>query len=208
LDAVAEIDAESDAYGGGCTTLGLVATSMHPERAGVQIDLLRTLIGRGASWNHRSAGGNNQSIVHACLANGQPEAARFFADLGAPLDLESAAALGRLPPLRTYFDESDTLMPRPDQKQIESAFLYACGYGSAGAAEFLLDRGIDPATRNEDGQTGLHWASWGPHIDVIKLLIKRGSPIDAKDNRFQATPWTWPCGHGAMPPTNETVATK
>jgi len=34
LDAGAEVDAESDAYGGGCTTLGLVATSVHPEQAG------------------------------------------------------------------------------------------------------------------------------------------------------------------------------
>src|SRR5262247_588671 len=60
LDAGADVDAESDAYGG-CTTLGLVATSVHPEQAGVQIDLLRTLIDRGASLHHPSAGGNKQS---------------------------------------------------------------------------------------------------------------------------------------------------
>src|SRR6185369_2579191 len=44
LDAGAEVDAESDAYGGGCTPLGLVATSVHPEQAGVQIVLLQTLL--------------------------------------------------------------------------------------------------------------------------------------------------------------------
>ena len=49
LDAGADVDAQSDAYGGGCTTLGLVATSVHPEKAGVQIALLRTLLERGAS---------------------------------------------------------------------------------------------------------------------------------------------------------------
>lgn len=190
-----EVDAESDAYGGGCTTLGLVATSAHPEHAGVQIDLLQTLID-GASLHHPSAGGNNHTIVPACLHNGQPEAARFLADLGAPVDLESAAALGRLPLLRSHFEEGDRRQPRPDPKEIESAFLYACGYGSAAAVEFLLDRGVDPVARNEDGQTGLHWASWGPHIDVIKLLIKRRAPVDVKDNCFDATPldmalWTW-----------------
>jgi ankyrin repeat protein len=196
LDAGAEVDAESDAYGGGCTTLGLVATSAHPERAGVQIDLLRTLIDRGASLHHPSAGGNNHTIVPACLHNGQPEAARFLADLGAPLDLESAAALGRLPLLRSYFEEGDRRQPAPDQKEVESAFLSACAFGSADAVEFLLNRGIDPLTRNEDGQTGLHLASWGPHIDVIKLLMKRGAPVDVEDDRFHATPldmalWTW-----------------
>src|SRR5258708_1214975 len=36
LNAGAEIDAIADVYGGGCTALGLAATSVHPERAGVQ----------------------------------------------------------------------------------------------------------------------------------------------------------------------------
>src|SRR5579863_9397047 len=34
LNAGADVNAECDAYGGGAATLGLVATSIHPERAG------------------------------------------------------------------------------------------------------------------------------------------------------------------------------
>jgi len=181
LDAGADVDAESDAYGGGCTPLGLVATSVHPEQAGVQIALLQTLLGRGASVDRPSAGGNKQTVVHACFANGQPEAARFLADLGAPLDVESAAALGRLDALRSYFEQTT------DQKRIQTAFLYACGYGSLAAAEFLLDRGVDIAARDGEGRTGLHWASWNPHVEVIRLLLERGAPVDAKD-RSGATP--------------------
>ena len=49
-------------YGGGCTTLGLVATSVHPERAGVQNALMQILIDHGA--RHRSsAGRRKQSFV-------------------------------------------------------------------------------------------------------------------------------------------------
>lgn len=196
LDAGANVNAESDAYGGGFTALGLAATSEHPERAGVQIALLRTLLDHGATFDQAAAGGNHRSIVRDCIANGQPEAARFFADLGARLDLESAAAMSRLDVLRGYFDENGTRRPDADQKQIESAFFYACGNGSAPAAELLLDRGIDPAARNDEGQTGLHLASWGPHIAVIKLLLERGAPIDVKDSRYDAIPldmalWTW-----------------
>ena len=196
LDAGAEVDAESDAYGGGCTTLGLVATSMHPARAGLQVPLLQTLLDRGARFDRPSAGGNSQSIVHACVANGQPVAAKFFADLGAPLDLESAAVLGRLDLLRNYLDESGPARPHPDRKQIESAFFYACGAGSAPAADFLLDRGVDLEAHNEEGQTGLHWAAWGAHIDVLRLLLKRGASVHIKDNRFHAIPldmalWLW-----------------
>ena len=95
LDAGADVNAESDAYGGGCTTLGLVATSIHPERTDVQIALLQTLLDRGATFQQPSEGGNGHTIISACLANGQPKTAEFFANLGAPLDLESAAALGQ-----------------------------------------------------------------------------------------------------------------
>jgi ankyrin repeat protein len=195
LDSGAEVDAESEAYGGGCTALGLAATSVHPERAGVQMALLQTLLDRGASLEKKS-GGNGHSIVHGCIANGQPAAARFLAELGAPLDIEGAAAAGRLDVLQTFFGEDGAPRPETNPREIESAFFYACGYGSLAAARFLLDRGIDPAARNEQGETALHWACWSPEPEAIKLLLERGAPVDAKDNRFHATPldmalWTW-----------------
>jgi ankyrin repeat protein len=120
----------------------------------------------------------------------------FLADLGAPLNPESAAAVGRLDVLQSYFDESGARRPETNPKQIESGFLYACGYGKLDAARFLLDRGVDPAARDGAGQTALHWAAWAPNIDAIKLLLERGVPVDAKDSRFHATPmdmvlWTW-----------------
>src|SRR5580765_6180885 len=40
LEAGAEVDAVADMYGGGCTTLGLVDTSIHPMLAGVQDELV------------------------------------------------------------------------------------------------------------------------------------------------------------------------
>jgi len=195
LDAGAEVDAESDAYGGGCTALGLAATSVHPERAGVQIALLETLLERGASL-HLRAGGNNHSIVHGCIANGQPAAAKFLADRGAPLDIESAAALDRLDVLQDHFDAGGIGPTETNPQQIEAAFRYACGYGSFDAAKFLLERGADPAARNENGQTALHWACWGPEPEIIGLLLERGASVDARDAHFHATPldtalWTW-----------------
>jgi hypothetical protein len=95
LDAGADVNAASDAYGGGSTALGLVATSIHPEQAGVQIELLETLLANGAKIEGEQAG-NDHGVVLGCLANGQPAAARFFADRGAPLNLVEAAGVGRL----------------------------------------------------------------------------------------------------------------
>jgi hypothetical protein len=87
--------------------------SVHPEEAGVQIALLQALLDRGATFDQPSEAGNNHRIVYGCLANGQPAAAGFFADLGAHLDMESAAALGRLDVLRTYFNQSGTTRSDP-----------------------------------------------------------------------------------------------
>ncbi len=44
LDAGADVNAESDAYRGRSTALGLTATSCHPEEAGVQFPLMELLI--------------------------------------------------------------------------------------------------------------------------------------------------------------------
>lgn len=191
LEAGADVDAESDAYGGGCTTLGLVATSVHPEKAGVQIPLLKLLLEYGARLDHPSAGGNNSSVVRACLANGQPAAAEFLAGLGAPVNLEAAAGLGRLVQVKTLFDE-----PGVTRKEIEAAFESACWYGRTHVVEYLLERGIDPGLRNDQGQTGLHCAAYGGHVELVKLLLEHGAPVGAKENSFDATAldvalWAW-----------------
>jgi hypothetical protein len=57
-----------------------------------------------------------ESIVTHCLANGQPEAAEFFVNLGAPLDLEGAAALEELGLVESYLDGAN-------REEIETALL-------------------------------------------------------------------------------------
>src|SRR3954468_4108646 len=67
LDRGADVNAESDAYAGRSLTLGLVATSVHPEAAGVQIELMELLLARGALIELHPG-----EAVRACLANGRP----------------------------------------------------------------------------------------------------------------------------------------
>ena len=43
-------------------------------------------------------------------------------------------------------------------------------------------------SRNDGGQTGLHWAAYGAHVDVVKALVERYAPVDVKDKHFNATP--------------------
>jgi hypothetical protein len=170
LDAGADVNAESDAYGGGCTALGLVATSVHPERAGVQIALLEALLTRGARMDQPSAGGNGHSLIYACFANGQPKAAGFLEQRGAPVDLEAAGSLGRLDVVKSYFDQNRKLLATATPKKMHSAYYGACYDGHAEVVRFLLDHGIDPATTNDGGETGLHCAATGAYLDVIRRM--------------------------------------
>lgn len=201
LNASAEIDATTDVYGGGCTTLGLAATSVHPERAGVQDALLQTLLDHGASLEQPSIAGNRQSIVTGCLANGRLKAAEFLAGRGAHLDLAGAAALGRLDVVKSFLGEDGTLNPNVPKEQLEEAFLFACGYGPSDVVEVLLEKGADLAAHRGDRQTGLHWAVIGGNLETVKLLLRHKAPLEVK-NTYGGTvldQTLWSAAHGGDP---------
>ena len=177
LDSGADVNAIADLYGSS-TTLSLTATSIHPERAGVQDALLQLLLDHGATLNEKSPSGG---IVNACLANGRARAAEFLASRGAPLDLEAAAGLGRLDIVKTFVDKStapeSTVI---DQKKLRG-FLWACEYGRNEVVDFLLDQGVPIQTQANTGQTALHWAIIGGHEDTVSLLLSHGAELEAKN---------------------------
>ncbi|MDP9172020.1 MAG: ankyrin repeat domain-containing protein, partial [Acidobacteriota bacterium] len=170
LEAGADVNAESDAYGGGCTALSLAATSLHPERAGVQEELLQLLLDHGARIDKPDA-------VAACLANGRGRAAEFLASRGARLNLETAAGAGRLDVVETFFRPDGSLDPATPPRQVQRGFLWACMYGRQDVVEFLLDHGADLRDPADLGATGLHWAA-GAHLNIVRLLLQRGAPLE------------------------------
>jgi ankyrin repeat protein len=188
LKAGADVHAESDAYGGRSTTLGLTATSCHPENAGVQLPLLGVLIDQGAILDGPDGG----STVNGCLHNGRGEAAEFLASRGARLDLEGAAGVGRLDVVKTFFKGKGRLKAPATQQQLKDGFAWACEFGRTGVVDFLLEKGMElDAKLKHDGQTGLHWAAYHGHADTVKLLLERGAPVDAKDESYGGTPLGW-----------------
>jgi Ankyrin repeats (3 copies) len=192
LDAGAAVDAEADVYGGGCTTLGLVATSVHPERAGVQNALMQLLIDRGAAIDHPAAAGNRHSIVNGCRANGRLAAALYLAAHGARLDLEGAAGIGRLDIVREFFNDDGSLKPTATQAQMHDGFAWATTNGQTAVVEYLLDRGMPTDARlRPHAQTGLHGAAHGGCVETVRLLLTRGASLDAKDESFAGTPLDW-----------------
>jgi hypothetical protein len=175
LDRGAEVDATSDAYGGGSTTLGLVSTSAHPRTRGVQIAMIDLLLSYGARID-----GENvlENLVNGALGNGCPEAAMALASRGAGVDtLYAAAAVGDLERVHRLFAAST-------KRARESALIVAAQQGQSDVVTFLLDRGVDIQATN--GMTALHQASAGGHLDLMDLLIKRGADLEAL-NEFGGT---------------------
>ena len=181
LDAGAEVDAPCYVYEGDCTALGLVATSGPPAVAGVQIAVIDVLLARGARMDLPGSAGRRDSLLRACLANGQDEAAAHLLDRGAPVDFTTAAGVGRLDLVEQLFDGT---------KDVAEGFNYACGYGHVKVVEFLLDRGVDVNVRHRS-ETGLHAAAYHGHVDVVDLLIRRGADLNPIDKTYQSTPLIW-----------------
>ncbi len=193
LEAGADVDAEADVYGGGCTPLGLVATSGPPAVAGVQQDVIEVLLRHGASVD-RNGAGNRQSLVRACLANGQPAAAAYLLDRGAPIDLPGAAGLGRLDLVKQLIEHDRDLVANLTSPNLKEAFAFACYYSRTDVVDFFLSLGFrvdEELHEHGKGHTGLHVAAFHGHVDVVQTLLRHGARVDVIDKTWGTPPLIW-----------------
>jgi ankyrin repeat protein len=154
LEAGAEVDAPCDVYDGRWpTTLSLVVSSDHPAVAGVSARLVDVLCAAGAAVDGPDDDG---SPLATALLFGHPECVRAVVDRGARTDnVVFAAAAGRLEWVRAYLDGVPGLVERP-------------------AAAFPL-----ASDRREAAEQALVFASMCGQVDVVRLLLDRGVPVDA-----------------------------
>jgi ankyrin repeat protein len=188
LKAGAEVDATTQAYGSASTALGLAATSYHPAKAGVQLELLDILLQAGACVDGAPGGWNS---VVAALHNGRGEAAAFLAQRGARLDLEAAAGTGRVDMLPRYIYEDGSLKGSATQQQLEYGFIWACEYGRTDTIRFLLQRGVKTGNSLKHGETGLHWAALAGQAEIVDMLLKAKAAVNVKEKTHGGTPLSW-----------------
>ncbi|MGZ5443734.1 MAG: ankyrin repeat domain-containing protein [Thermoanaerobaculia bacterium] len=173
LDAGADVNAESDAYGGHSTPLGLVATSVHPERAGAQIALMELLLARGARIDPQA--------VNACVANGRLVAARFLATRGEPLDLIGAAGIGRADVVSRLLDEGAD--PATEYGGM-TAMHWAAHYGHLEVIRVFVAHDAPLEIENRHGGTVLGQAVWSAindpqpdHLRILETLVAAGAKV-------------------------------
>ena len=76
--------------------------------------------------------------------------------------------------------------------------MHACEYGQDEVVEFLIARRADLAALGRGGQTSMHRSVIGGHPTTVKLLLRHGAPLEAR-NRYGGTVLDqalWSAGHG------------
>jgi len=170
LKAGAEVDAWGAMYGG-TSTLGLVATSVHPVKSGVQRPLMEILIKHGADPNHAVAPTYTEGLlILACIHNGRYEPIHYLAAHGAKVDMEAAGALGDFDKVKLLFDGASL-------EKRAGSLCWACQYGHWAIIEYLLEKGV-PVNVRVNGMTPLLSAAFDGQLNVVNRLLILGADIE------------------------------
>lgn len=111
---------------------------------------------------------------------GRADMARVLVELGAPLDVFEAAALGDEAALVRELDADPALVYGVSGDGFSPLGL-AAFFGHAGVAEALLSRGADvnAVSRNAMGVQPLHSAVAGGHGGLARALVMAGADVNA-----------------------------
>jgi uncharacterized protein len=111
---------------------------------------------------------------------GRPDMARVLVELGTPLSVFEAAALGDEAALTRGLDADPTLVNGVSGDGFSPLGL-AAFFGHAGVAEALLSRGADvnAVSRNAMRVQPLHSAVAGGHAGLARALVMAGADVNA-----------------------------
>ena len=149
-------------------TLSLVTSGNLPRQAGMQGDLVGTLVRNGADPN----------CTDAALAHGERDAVQLLLDHGAQVNLTIAAGMGLMEDLYGLLPDSNT-------ESMQQALACAAVNGESGACGALVEAGADPNRHNPDGFhahcTPLHNAVGSGSLETVRTLIIAGADPSIRD---------------------------
>ena len=146
-----------------------------------QVERLEALRGKEPSEDVKQA--TTKGIFVIRLGQGAREAGRAgFTFTGT--DAKMLQALG---------DEIEG-MPK---KRLDDELRFAAREGFLQSVRFLLDHGADVNAQGQRQRTPLHWAAFGGHPAVVKLLVARGAQIESRNDTGCTTLYEAVCCLGA-----------
>jgi hypothetical protein len=160
------------------STLRLVCWSGVAADAGLQLDMIDTLVDAGAA----PAENPNNALV-----NGHVAAAEHLLSRGAILTLGAALCLER-------WDEAERLSAQSTPEVRQFSLVLASLNGKAAGVEWILARGASPNEPSADlyaHGTPLHHAVCSGSLDTVKVLVNAGANLQRRDSAWNATPLGW-----------------
>jgi peptide-methionine (S)-S-oxide reductase len=159
-------------------TLQLVCWSGVAYRAGVQLELIDTLLDAGVSPH----GGPDNALVNSHVAAAEDLVAR-----GAQLTLATAVCLER-------WDDAQRFAQTASDEQKRFALVLAALNGKAAGVTWMIEAGADVNRPSENlyaHGTPLHHAVCSGSLATVQALVEAGANLGARDTAWNGTPLGW-----------------
>jgi ankyrin repeat protein len=158
-----------------------------------QAAVIPVLLDLGADID--AADTDNLTPLDYAALEGYAEATSILLERRARVNLPAAFALGRQDLIDGFMKAApDTLKPgQPWAGLIE----LASGSASASVIESLLSNGasvnvrVDSSMFGTKSYTPLHSAAWTGNLEAIRVLVRHGAELGARDGTYNATPAEW-----------------
>lgn len=149
-------------------------------------EIISQLLDAGATIDARRKDG--QTAYTMAVITDQPAVVALLAGRGADTHLD---------PLSAFFAGQADLPSGFARSPVGAHLLTQLAEsGSIARVEALLEAGVLIDVRGGMGETALHWACWKGNTALMRLLLDRGAPLDAKEATYGAVPSGW-LHHGA-----------
>ena len=103
----------------------------------------------------------------------------------ARIELLKAVGNGNLEALKIYYktiEENFNWLAKDDGGLDKTPLMMASKKGKLGLAQFLVERGAELDTSNEESITAIFYAAQDGHLEVLQFLAENGAVKDKADN--------------------------
>jgi ankyrin repeat protein len=161
--------------------------------------VLRALVEHGARVDLRRDDG--ASAYQLAVRVGNTGGAAYLASVGAdttltPVDrLLGACASGDAATARAVVAGNPGVLASLGPSERDALGL-ALVRGDVDTVRLMVSLGWPLTQEGEWGGTPLHWAAWNGSVEMVRVLLEAGAPVNLRDSRYGSSPIAW-CAHGS-----------